>query len=268
MTSRLFVGWSLSTPFQQIAGTDGAKLHQWTWSRTSLSPGVFLHRSGHCAIANYHSGSLSSASIIDQRRGLVTGDIGWCMTFRCKAGFVLQSFLWEYSWVGLRNESSSYKHGKKLWMETCSCFTCMYGSDVLMYYALFSYTVRVCSYYPHAVIQLYLVDSGGLWVEMSATSYQRFLLGDFVGRKSEERLGGVPAEARREERAENGEGPDWPWIGEARQCRGRHRCRTSPRTYCHYWARGLQSFPWGQVICRGAALNEYVFIYLDLHFAT
>ena len=28
MTSRLFVGWSLSTPFQQIAGTDGAKLHQ------------------------------------------------------------------------------------------------------------------------------------------------------------------------------------------------------------------------------------------------
>ena len=44
--------------------------------------------------------------------------------------------------------------------------------------------------YPHAVI------------------YQTFLLGDFVGRKSEERLGGVPAEARREERAENGEGPD------------------------------------------------------------
>ena len=84
----------------------------------------------------------------------------------------------------------------------------MYGSGVLMYYALFSYTVRVCSYYPHAVIQLYLVDSCGLWVEMSATSYQRFLLGDFVGRKSEERLGGVPAEARREERAENGEGPD------------------------------------------------------------
>ena len=122
-----------------------------------------------------------------------------------------------------------------------------------------SYTVRVCSCFTHAVIQFYLVDPCGLWaVEMSATSYQRFLPGDFVGRKSEESFGGIPAEARREERAENCEGPDWPWIGEARQCRGHHRCRTSPKPYfSHWWARGLQSFPWEQVISQGTELNEY-----------
>lgn len=162
MTSRLLVGWSLSTPCQRIAGADGAKLHQWTRSRTSLSPGMFLHRSGHCAIANYHSGSLSSASIIDQRRGLVTGDIGGVrLVLFCSPSsesiLVLD--------CGMKAALTSMESSDKLWMETCSCFTYMYGSDVLMYYALFSYTVRVCSYFPHAVIQLYLwirVDCGRL----------------------------------------------------------------------------------------------------------
>lgn len=66
---------------------------------------------------------------------------------------------------GMKAALTSMESSDKLWMETCSCFTYMYGSDVLMYYALFSYTVRVCSYFPHAVIQLYLwirVDCGRL----------------------------------------------------------------------------------------------------------
>ena len=47
---------------------------------------------------------------------------------------------------GMKAALTSMESSDKLWMETCS-FTYMYGSDVLMYYALFSYTVRVCSYY-------------------------------------------------------------------------------------------------------------------------